>query len=307
VSNPTDKAAQNRAQIPSTNPATSPTPPSDQMLANRRFMHCPPFEKAMDESDQKKGLPHPPHAKLLDTAADASATAATTDTAAARELITLPDFADLGAELGPDGPIIRDSYADLLDTRRSKRVYFDEPMTQAQLAFLLWSAIGIQEFRGANDAASLRPSPSGGARHPFNLYVAVNNIEGLEPGLYLYLPLENVGEKRVTIARVGDIAHYRKDITGMLAGQRWASRAPAVIFVTCDAYRAEWRYATASHRVMLIDLGHLGQNLMLSATAMGLGSCCLAAYNQAKCDEVLGVDGVNEYMVYGISVGKTRD
>jgi len=257
------------------------------MRENRKFMHCPPFERAMDESDQKKGLPHPPHAKLP------------TEELCKGPIIELPAF---------DTVAVCDSYNELLDTRRSKRSYLrDEALSQEQLAFMLWSAIGIQEFRGVNDAASLRPSPSGGARHPFNLYIAVRAVAGLEPGLYLYLPLENVGEKRVSIVRVGDIDAYTESITQMMAGQKWVSRAPAVIIASCDAYRAEWRYGTASHRVMLIDLGHLGQNLMLSATAMGLGSCCLAAYNQEKCDQVLGIDGVDEYTVYAVSVGTTRD
>jgi len=250
-------------------------------------MHCPPFEGAMEESDQKKGVPHPAHAKLID------------ENLHKDSLIELPPFDDV---------VACDSYRELLDTRRSKRAYFkDETLSQAQLAFMLWSAIGIQEFRGANDAASLRPSPSGGARHPFNLYVTVRAVEGLEPGLYLYLPLENVGKKRASIVRVGDIDNYPETITQMMAGQKWASRAPAIIVATCDAYRAEWRYSTASHRVILIDLGHMGQNLMLSATSMGLGSCCMAAYDQEKCDQVLGVDGVDEYTVYAVSVGKARD
>ncbi|MCL2402936.1 MAG: SagB/ThcOx family dehydrogenase [Coriobacteriia bacterium] len=263
----------------------------NQIQNNRKFMHCPPFEGAMDESDQKKGLTHPPHAKSL------------TDIQSSAEVITLPDFDDV---------VLHDSYTQLLDTRRSRRAYFaDETMAQAQLAFMLWSAIGIQDFRGPNDAASLRPSPSGGARHPFNLYISVRNVEGLEPGLYLYLPLENVGKKRVAIAHVASLAEdadsYTEKITHMMAGQKWTARAAAVIIATCSAYRAEWRYSSASHRVMLIDLGHLGQNLMLSATSMGLGSCCLAAFNQKVCDEALGVDGLEEYTVYALSVGKARD
>ncbi|MCL2746217.1 MAG: SagB/ThcOx family dehydrogenase [Coriobacteriia bacterium] len=261
-----------------------------QILNNRRFMHCPPFEGAMDESDQKKGLSHPSHAKLI------------TGQQEADKIVTLPPF---------DGVTSRNSYTELLDVRRSKRAYFDVPMTQAQLAFMLWSAIGIQDFRGPNDAATLRPSPSGGARHPFNLYVSVRNVEGIDSGSYLYLPLKNVGQKQVAIARVGDIADDAEGYTGkmsyMMAGQKWAARAAAVILVTCSAYRAEWRYSTASHRVMLIDLGHLGQNLMLSAASMGLGSCCLAAYDQSACDEALGIDGIEEYTVYALTVGKARD
>ena len=92
----------------------------------------------------------------------------------------------------------------------------------------------------------------------------------------------------------------------MLAGQRWASHAPVVVFYSCVAYRAEWRYCTMAHRVVLIDLGHVGQNFMLSAATMGLGSCCMAAFNQKLCDEAFGFDGYEEYTVYACSLGKTR-
>ena len=47
----------------------------------------------------------------------------------------------------------------------------------------------------------------------------------------------------------------------------------------------------------------VGQNAMLSAAALGLGSCCMAAYDQQVCDNVIGLDGVDEYVVYGIAVG----
>jgi nitroreductase len=57
---------------------------------------------------------------------------------------------------------------------------------------------------------------------------------------------------------------------------------------------------------MLIDIGHVGQNAMLSASALGLGSCCLAAFDSAKCDQALEVDGTDEYTVYVVTVGQVK-
>jgi len=241
---------------------------------NRLFMQCPSFLEAMAESDQAKGVAPPAFGKTT-----------------TGEVIKLPPF---------DG-ITKASYADLLDSRRSVRSYDQTPMTQAQLAFMLWSVNGIQNIR--NDVATFRPVPSGGARHPFETYITVQNVEGLTPGLYHYLPSENIGEKLVTIERIADIPDYEKTITDMVVGQAWAAKAPVVLFYTCIPYKAEWRYFELAHRVVLIDLGHVGQNAMLSAAALGLGSCCMAAYNQKVCDEVIGVDGLEEYTVYAVSVG----
>lgn len=252
-----------------------------EIKKNRTFMHCPSFKGIMAESDQQKGLPHP-----------------TYDNYITGEFIELPQFADI---------ITCDSYMELLDNRRSERVYTDMAMTQAQLAFILWSASGIQSFRGEGMVSTFRPVPSGGARHPFDYYIVVKNVEGLEPGLYHYVPTKNVGEKKVTIERLGPLfADYDATMNDLVVGQKWVVNAPVVLFISCIPYRAEWRYSEAAHRVMLIDLGHVGQNLMLSAEALGLGSCCLAAFNQKRCDEVFSFNGIDEYTVYALPVGHTK-
>ena len=242
---------------------------------NRKFMHCPVLRNMMGESDQSRGIDPPPLTNPI-----------------SGDVIHLPAFED--ALTTPD-------YMKILDTRRSVRNYTGAAMTQAQLAFMLWSTQGVQGPRGVS---TLRTVPSGGARHPFETYIAVQAVEGLKPGLYRYLPMENIGVKKAAIEWLGPIENYPEKITSMLVGQAWAAKAPIVLFYTCVPYRAEWRYIHAAHRVVLIDLGHLGQNVMLSAVALGLGSCCMAAYDQEVCDNVFGVDGHDEYTVYAVSVGE---
>jgi len=251
----------------------------DNIDFNRKFMHCPTnVPEIMAKSDQTKGIAAPPHSK-----------------ARTGEVITLPSFKGVLKDI---------SYEELLDMRRSERVYKDEPISGEQLAFMLWSTQGIQDFRGHNNVATLRPAPSGGARHPFELYIAVRSVTGLEPGFYRYLPLENVGKKDVAIEFIGSFEDdYHKQMKALLMGQTWGVHASVVLFYSCVPYKSEWRYVEASHRVVLIDLGHVGQNAMLSAVALGLGSCCLAAYDQKLCDEALGLNGIDEYTVYAIPVG----
>ena len=251
----------------------------EKINENRDFMKCPNFFELRATSDQEKKLPQPPLSHPT--------------VGAAIELKN--DF---------DNVIVSGNYIDLLDSRRSQRMYDTTvPMTQSQLAFMLWSTQGIQKT-GANGYATFRPVPSGGARHPFETYIVVQNVEDLSPGIYRYLPLEHVGEKRVSIEFVSEFDNHEQRITDMVAGQKWAATAPVIILYTCVAYRAEWRYTVMAHRVVLIDVGHVGQNLMFSAEAMGLGSCNMAAYDQKLCDETLGLDGYEEYTVYVHSVGK---
>ena len=248
---------------------------------NREFMKAPSFVKSMEESEQKKGVEHPTYEREI-----------------TGKFIELPAFDDV---------VSCSSYLELLDERRSARVFCDVAMTREQLAFLLWSAGGIQEYRGKNGMATFRPVPSGGARHPFELYVVVKNVEGLEAGLYRYAPVKNVGEKKVTVEYLAPLFDdYESKMNDALAGQKWAVKAPITIFVSCIPYRTEWRYHDAAHRLMLIDLGHVGQNLMLSSTALGLGSCPIAAFDQGLCDEVFSFDGVDEYTVYVFPIGNVK-
>jgi len=248
---------------------------------NRNYMKCPDFGAVLGRSDQQKEMPQPPLCKR----------------AKGDVILLSDDFSDAQTDK---------QYAELLDIRRSVRVYDEySPVTKNQLAFLLWSTQGIAEVRGEG-YCTLRPVPSGGARHPFETYFFANNVEGVGKGIYHYLPYEHVGEKRVSIEFISGLSDPRKGITEMLAMQKWASNASVIVYLTCIAYRAEWRYDTMAHRVALIDLGHVGQNLMLSAAAMGFGSCCIAAYDQKLCDKALGVDGYEEYTVYACTVGKER-
>ena len=194
------------------------------------------------------------------------------------------------------------SYANLLDLRRSVRV-FDEniQITQKQLAFLLWSAQGVQEIRG-NNYATFRPVPSGGARHPFELYFIAISVEGLKQGIYRYAPLEHTGEKRAAIEYKSDIENCDTIISEIFLHYP-PKNASLILLISCVAYRAEWRYGHMAHRAMLIDLGHVGQNIMLSSAALGLGSCCYAAYDQDLCDQLLCLDSHEEYTVYVCSAG----
>ncbi len=168
-------------------------------------------------------------------------------------------------------------------------------MTLLQLSFMLWATQGIKKMRG--QYATLRTVPCGGARHEFETYLAVNQVDGLEPGLYHYLPLEHALEK------IGVMEQPEEDISNMLCGQSWAAKANVVFFWSMVAYRAEWRYGIYTHRVALIDIGHVGQNLYLAATALTLGTCGVAAFSHDLCNRIFSLDGQEEYMVYCAPVG----
>jgi SagB-type dehydrogenase family enzyme len=242
-----------------------------QIQDNRRFMKSI-FGKDQYESDQSKKLPQPP---LSHPAKGATVIPLT------------KDFA---------GVVKEADYLALLHARKSVRVYKQEPITLEQLAFLLWSTQGVTGIRGSNYAA-LRPVPSAGARHPFETYLAVFQVEGFEKGIYHYLPMEHALEF------VGAVDNLEDEVSVSLCGQGWAAKGAVTFFYTAVAYRSEWRYSIASHRVMLMDVGHVMQNLYLSAHAIGCGTCAIAAFEQEVADRLLQVDGEEEFVVYAAPVG----
>jgi len=183
-----------------------------------------------------------------------------------------------------------------LNSRRSIRKFSDVTMSLAELAYLLETTCRIQKVIGDN-IASFRPAPSGGARHAFETYLVINNVDGLENGTYHYLPLYHQLEKLTQTVEMAQIIES-------VNGQSFVESAHVIFYFSAVPYRAEWRYGLRSHKVMLIDLGHLGQNLYLAAEGIRAGACAIASYDQEKADALFKLDGIDEFIVYIIPVGK---
>lgn len=189
----------------------------------------------------------------------------------------------------------------LLENRCSRRKYDGSALTLEELSFLLWAAQGVKT---ANEYRTLRTAPSGGARHPLELYAFVNHVEGLKPGLYHYLALEG------KLERMGCRVNQADQLTYALAGQVFAGTAPVCLVWTAVPYRSEWRYDNMGHKDVLLDTGHSCQNVYLACEELKLGCCALAAYDQEAMDELLGLpsgqtDGkAAEFAVYACCVGR---
>jgi SagB-type dehydrogenase family enzyme len=183
-----------------------------------------------------------------------------------------------------------------IDNRRSYRQYRDEPLTLDELSFLLWATQGIREV--VHPGSARRTVPSAGCRHALETYLCVLNIAGLEPGIYRYLPMEH---QLLLEYRQEDLS---QKIVAATLGQSFTGRAPATFIWTAIPYRMEWRYDIAAHKVILLDAGHVCQNLYLASAAIGAGTCAIAAYNQELMDQLLRVDGHDEFAIYLAPVGK---
>jgi SagB-type dehydrogenase family enzyme len=181
--------------------------------------------------------------------------------------------------------------------RASVRKFLTEPLTPDELSFLLWATQGVRSVASASTA--FRTVPSAGCRHSFETYLCVMNVQGLEQGIYRYLPLEHQLLLLSTHDRLGP------QVAQAALGQPFAGRSAVTFVWTAIPYRMEWRYGLAAHKVIAIDAGHVCQNLYLACAAISAGTCAVAAYHQQAMDELLGVDGEEEFAIYLAPVGKT--
>lgn len=196
--------------------------------------------------------------------------------------------------------IVKSDVMDVIGQRVSRRSYTEEPLSPAQLSFLLWATQGVRSAN-ADRTSSRRTVPSAGARHPYETYLHLARVEGIEPGLYRYLPLGH------EIVLLDQRPSLRDELYVLTDREDWAADAPAVFLWSCVPYRGEWRYHTMAHKSMLLDAGHIAQNLYLAAEAVGCGTCTLGGYWQEGADRFCGVDGEEEYVVYLAAVGRVLE
>lgn len=206
-----------------------------------------------------------------------------------QELILLPGADSFDEFRGID-------LVDAISTRRSYRRFLDQPLTLAEVSWLLYATQGITETIAPG--CSRRTVPSAGCRHAFESYLLVNNIESLDQGVYRYLPIEHA------LIFESEVKDFSLEVTRATLGQSFIATAPVTFVWTVLPYRMEWRYDIAAHRVIAMDVGHLCQNLYLATAAIKAGTCAIAAYHQEKVDTLLGVDGQDEFVIYLAPVGR---
>ena len=225
------------------------------------------------KTDQSQGIPPPPIEKPYDSNQD---------------LFDLSPPTTFHDAYATDLP-----YA--IKNRKSDRNYTTKPISIMDLSFLLWATQGIRKL--IDEGHALRTVPSAGARHAIETYLAVFNVDGLAKGVYRYLPIEH----KLLVESLD--ATLDQKIVPACFNQNWIADAAVFFIWAAIPYRMEWRYGPAAHRVILIDAGHICQNLYLASEAIGAGACAVAAYDQDLIDNLLGLDGNNEFVIYTAAVG----
>lgn len=195
--------------------------------------------------------------------------------------VSLPrDFSDRGLSL-----------EETIDRRRSIRSYSAKPMALLQLSRLLHRAAGITD-----PANGYRAAPSAGALYPLELYVVANNVGQLPQGIYRY---DCEGHSLETV-RAGD---HRRSLLVASLGQDMVLHASAVLVLAAVFQRTRWKYRERAYRYVLMECGHVAQNVYLAATSMGLAACAIGAFLDDELNALLALDGKEEAALYILTVG----
>ncbi len=168
------------------------------------------------------------------------------------------------------------SVEEALFRRRSRRVYKKSPLTLEELAQLLWAAYGITHPRG------FKTTPSAGATYPLVVYAAVGEVEGLEPGVYRYIPETH----SLKLIKREDV---REKLYIACLRQRWVLEAPVDLVLAANFERTTRVYGKRGIRYVWMEFGHASQNVYLQATALGLGTVAVAAFYDYLIKEALSI------------------
>lgn len=230
--------------------------------------------KNLEETDEVKGVPHPP----LEWAIDPS-----------KSVIDLVTPSMIAA-----GKI---DLREAIEARRSVREYADEPLTLSELSWLLWCTQGVKKV--TERPATLRLVPSAGARHPFETFLLVNRVEGLDSGLFRFL----ASQHKLQVIDLDD------SLIDEFAEANWSGqmiRNCAVTFIwVANRYRMTYKYGNRGFRYIHLDAGHVCQNLYLAAEAVQCGTCAVGGFIDDRVNALLRLDGEEQFAIYMATLGKT--
>jgi SagB-type dehydrogenase family enzyme len=177
-----------------------------------------------------------------------------------------------------------------ISQRRSVRSYADNTLSLEEVSQLLWAA------QGMTGASGERSAPSAGATYPLRAYVAAGNVPGLPAGIYKY----DCQAHELTLLFNGDERGKLADAT---RGQSWVSEAPASLIICSSAGSTMQRYPEMGERYVYMEAGHAAQNVYLQATALGLGTVAVGAFDAPAIKRMLWLMP-HEEPLYIMPVGK---
>lgn len=197
-------------------------------------------------------------------------------------------------------PPLNDGVLHYMKRRRSYRGFARTALSSAALSRCLFAGFGVTAFATTgvvgHDDIPLKFAPSAGGRNPFDGFVVVRNVEGVSPGAYHYCGVQG------TLGLVS--SHVAHTYGELLAGQPWFDNAAAVVFLVANFERTMWKYPHHSaYRVVLLEAGHIAQNILLAATDFELASAPTSAIADTLVETTFRLDRTLHGALYAVGLG----
>lgn len=184
------------------------------------------------------------------------------------------------------------SLACALQERFSLRIFADAPLSLAEAGQVLWAAQGFTSPDGH------RAAPSAGATYPLEAYLMAGGIEGLAAGVYRYDP------KAHALAQVA-AGDRRAAAAAAALDQESVGRCAAAVVLAGVVGRIAPKYGERAPYYMALEAGHVAQNVLLQAVALGFGGVVIGAFDEAALGRAVGT-ATGEEVLYMIALGRPR-
>ena len=183
--------------------------------------------------------------------------------------------------------------------RRSRRDYAGQALRREDFDALLQTACGVTgAMQWAGRELKLRAYPSSGALYAVEIYPVVLRVDGLEPGVYHYV----AGENTLDVVMPG-VSQDRFVAAALPVEREMVSGAAAMICLVGQFRRHERKYGEGGYRMMVAEAGHISQNLVLAATALGLTARPFGGVFDGLLNRCLGLDEAEEQFLLSVLVG----
>lgn len=186
----------------------------------------------------------------------------------------------------------------LLESRTSCRAYRLTPLRAPTFSTILKCAYGINRSMMISEVGRgfLRTVPSAGGLFPLEVYVLAREVESLPDGIYHYDPRRHA----VELFRKGP---WCAELDEIMITAPFIRDANLIFFLSAVFNRSQKKYGPRGYRYILLEAGHVAQNLCLIAAEFNLGSLCMGGFYDSRLNHFLGFDGLSEAVVYSVAIG----
>lgn len=178
-----------------------------------------------------------------------------------------------------------------LTARRSKR----SASAGDQLTASDWGTLLGHTLRTQTQSMN-RNYPSGGRLFPIETYLMSSGIEQFGPSVFHYNPTLHILERLWQLPHGFDIKQLAKKPDDL--------QFSSLIVFTSVWDRSGAKYGDLSYSHAMLEAGHMSENVLLVATALGLHTCPMAGFNDGLLIELLDLNEELEQPVHTITVSK---